>query len=155
MNVKIQIFYFIILSAYCSVNAGNDFNTVNKNDDHYSSVSDSGSVKHKTISLTEAYNLFKDKQALFIDSRHPFLFKKAHIRDAVLIYFRTADTNSVFSLIDRAQPVVLYCGGPECDQANTLADIMIRKGYTGIMIFSGGMDEWRTAGYPLDEGKNK
>ncbi len=114
---------------------------------------DSDSIR--TLTIDEAFTLFTEKLAVFIDARHPFLYKKAHIKDAISLYYRIADTSDLLPMIKKDQAVVIFCGGPGCDQADQLAQIMVQKGYRNVMVFPGGMDEWRAAGYPLDEEKKK
>jgi rhodanese-related sulfurtransferase len=119
----------------------------------------SGSVGNspvvKEISLAEAYELFNNKSALFVDARQPFFFERAHIENSISVHFRKADTLGVVKTLDKRQTLVVYCGGPDCDQAHRLAKTLMLKGFMSICIFTGGMDEWRAAKYPLTETEFK
>ncbi len=107
------------------------------------------------ISLEEAHKLFEEKSALFVDARQPFFYERAHITNAISIHFRKADTLHVVKTLDKNFPLVLYCGGPECDQAERLARTLMIKGFRTLYVFTGGMDAWRAAKYPITETEFK
>ncbi len=48
------------------------------------------------------------------------------------------------------QPVLTYCSDPTCDDALLLAFFLRDHGYTNVVLFPGGMSEWRAAGYPVE-----
>jgi rhodanese-related sulfurtransferase len=109
----------------------------------------------KELSLDEAYTLFKTNSALFVDARAEFFYKASHIHDAISIFFRTAEDNPRLKEMAKDKTLVTYCGGNRCDQAHQLLEKLEDAGFTNVFIFSGGMDEWRAAGYPIDEDKKK
>jgi rhodanese-related sulfurtransferase len=111
--------------------------------------------KSKQLSLDEAYTLFKTKAALFVDARQEVLYKMAHIKDAEWIYHQTAKENSKLKDYKKDQLLIIYCGGPKCEQAEHLIDQLEEMGFTNVFLFAGGMDEWRAAGYPIDEHHKK
>lgn len=127
---------------------------------HAQTVNQSDSVKVneiqdslilREISLDEAYELYMTKTGLFVDSRSLFFYKRAHIRDAISICYRCTDTSSAMKAMPKNRLLVVYCGGPRCDQAQMLIRILLEQNFKNIYLFSGGMDAWREAGYPIDE----
>lgn len=111
--------------------------------------------KSKQLSIDEAYTLFKTKAALFVDARQEILYKMAHIKDAEWIYHQTAKENPKVKDIKKDQLMIIYCGGPKCEQAEHLVDELEEMGFSSVFLFPGGMDEWRAAGYPIDEHHKK
>lgn len=111
--------------------------------------------KSKQLSIDEAYTLYRTKVALFVDARQEVLFKMAHIKDAIWIYHQTADENPTLKEFKKDQLMIIYCGGPKCEQAEHLVDELEKMGFTSVFLFPGGMDEWRAAGYPIEEHYKK
>lgn len=107
--------------------------------------------KSKQLSLDEAFTLFKTKAALFVDARQEVLYKMAHIKDADWIYHEGAKDNPKLKDIAKDRLMIVYCGGAKCEQAEHLVDQLEEAGFTNVFVFPGGMDEWRAAGYPIDE----
>jgi rhodanese-related sulfurtransferase len=110
-------------------------------------------VSKKELSLDEAYTLFKTKGGLFIDARSDFFYKAAHISGAISIFFRTAQDNPLLKEIPKDKALIAYCGGIHCNQALQLLDKLENAGFTNVYVFNGGMEDWRAAGYPIDEQK--
>ncbi|MBL7995761.1 rhodanese-like domain-containing protein [bacterium] len=111
--------------------------------------------KSKQLSIDEAYTLFKTKAAVFIDARQEVLYKMAHIKDAEWIYHQDAKENPRLKDYKKDQLLIIYCGGPKCDQADHLVDELEEMGFTNVFLFPGGMDEWRAAGYPIEERQKR
>jgi rhodanese-related sulfurtransferase len=51
---------------------------------------------------------------------------------------------------DKAQPIVLYCGGGF--RSALAADNLQKMGYTNVISMDGGMRAWREAGLPIEKG---
>lgn len=45
--------------------------------------------------------------------------------------------------------IVTYCGGPECDLSQKLANHLAEHGYTNVIRFTGGIEAWTEAGFEL------
>lgn len=110
--------------------------------------------KLQRLSLDEAYTLFKTKAGLFVDARQEAIFKLAHIQGAVSCYYSRAKELPIVKEWEKNKTLITYCGGPRCDQADRLAMQLIEMGFTNVFVFTGGMEEWRTAGYPIEEKKH-
>lgn len=54
--------------------------------------------------------------------------------------------------ISPSQPFVVYCSGPECDESLLLARLLRQTGISRVSVFTGGVEEWRAAGYPMEAG---
>lgn len=52
-------------------------------------------------------------------------------------------------VLDRDQPVVVYCASRSCTASPTLAQKLVDIGFTNVADFEGGIDEWERAGHPM------
>jgi rhodanese-related sulfurtransferase len=48
--------------------------------------------------------------------------------------------------------VVTYCAGPKCHASADAARALAALGYTNVRHYSGGKQEWTTAGLPVERG---
>jgi len=51
-----------------------------------------------------------------------------------------------------AQPVIVFCSGIACEDGLLLGMQLRDQGYTNVLLFAGGMAEWRSIGYPIEGG---
>jgi rhodanese-related sulfurtransferase len=103
------------------------------------------------ISLEQAYKIYKEGQAIFIDSRHDEEFKEGHIRGAINLPINSSREEKVKILmtISKEQLIVTYCDGSECSSSMELAGQLMQLGYQKVLIFFGGWNEWEKAGNPI------
>lgn len=100
----------------------------------------------------------EDNQIYFLDARRRASFKDGHIPGAWLADRYASEDYLDVSLIDRlrnAFAIVVYCTGGECeDSIHTATDLKYRWQVPAecILIFEGGIDEWREAGLPIANG---
>ena len=106
------------------------------------------------ISLSEAFALYRDNRALFLDARDPWSFEEGHIAGAVLIEPQTAG-RQVSEIRKRAggRQIVTYCDGTECHLGVDLAKALEKQGISSVKVLINGWSRWREAGYPIEKGK--
>jgi rhodanese-related sulfurtransferase len=46
--------------------------------------------------------------------------------------------------------IVTYCGGPKCPQSLQAAEKLVTLGFTNVKAYEGGLEEWKAAGYSID-----
>lgn len=49
--------------------------------------------------------------------------------------------------------VVVYCASSECDASEKAAARMIELGYTNVIDYEGGKEDWKQAGLPMSTGR--
>ncbi len=49
-----------------------------------------------------------------------------------------------------SQKIVVYCASPACHAAETAYYILSQIGFTNLLLYRGGMREWRAKGYPVE-----
>ena len=52
----------------------------------------------------------------------------------------------------RDQALLTYCARSDCDEGLELALMLRQQGYTNVMLFPGGLQEWRAAGGAVEGG---
>jgi rhodanese-related sulfurtransferase len=106
--------------------------------------------------LQQVKELFDARQALFVDARNADTFRKEHIPGAVPLPAEELDKR--LPEFRKAHPpgrtVIVYCNGAGCPDSMEVARALMRERYTDVLVFEGGMPEWREAGYPR-EGEEK
>lgn len=91
---------------------------------------------------------------LVIDARTPGEYEEGHIPSAVLLdYYEMARYfDEVLAPITPEHEITLYCTGPTCEDSELLARELHAMGYTNLLIFTGGYEEWIAAGLPVEMG---
>lgn len=106
------------------------------------------------ISLSEMKRIFDEGTAIILDARDASEYQQGHIPGAINIpYDRIPEYFDVLnSQVPMDAQVVCYCRSLTCDFSDQLATELRVMGYQNVSVFSGGWEQWTTAGYPI-EGK--
>jgi rhodanese-related sulfurtransferase len=109
----------------------------------------------KTLNLGQAYDIFQEKKALFVDARTPEEFGEIHIPGAVNLPLERLKENGARALPDipRDRKMVVYCGMLSCHAAAKVAEKLVSLGFTQVSVFMGGFRAWDEAGYPADTSR--
>jgi len=118
-----------------------------------SSSQDEKSGNLRRITLKEAYKFFDSGEAIFLDARPEEAYKKGHIKNAMNISYTLPIKKKfeIISSIPKDVPLIAYCDGAECNASEGLAIELAQLGYTRVMIFFGGWNEWQKARYPVEK----
>jgi rhodanese-related sulfurtransferase len=52
------------------------------------------------------------------------------------------------------QKIVLYCANEQCTASRSAAKLLEEKGFSYVMVFTGGMEEWKEATGKIEKGKH-
>lgn len=52
---------------------------------------------------------------------------------------------------DKNERVVVYCRDEACTASEQAADVMERSGYTNVLRYEAGKDDWKRAGLPVEQ----
>ncbi len=52
--------------------------------------------------------------------------------------------------LNKEDEIVVYCSDENCIASRSLGQLLERNGYTHVLHFAGGLEEWEQAGYPED-----
>jgi rhodanese-related sulfurtransferase len=104
------------------------------------------------IDAKAAKELLDLGEAVFVDAREAPDFHDAHIPGAVSL----PETNmqeafiTVQPLMPEESKLIVYCSGPECEMAETVAGFLSQMGYEHLYVFTEGVNGWKKADYPLE-----
>jgi rhodanese-related sulfurtransferase len=104
------------------------------------------------ITLAQAKSLF-DSGSIFVDAREDHERSVGTIAGSVHLTAGMVSSGTgadAMSLLDPAQPVVIYCAGGTCDASENLAILLRQAGFTRLHIFHDGFPAWKDAGFPVE-----
>lgn len=92
--------------------------------------------------------------ANIIDARTRSEYEIGHIPGAILLdyYDMGHYLDRVLPMLDPEKETVLYCYGPDCDDAELLARELYALGFTNLLVYRGGFEEWDGSGQMIEEG---
>lgn len=106
------------------------------------------------IHLDKAKEFFDRGGLLVLDAREPEEFAEGHIAGAL-----SAPADAVSGDLDwldrmskETRPILVYCGGGECELSLDLGFELNRAGHRRVLVLKEGYPEWKDAGYPTAEG---
>lgn len=99
------------------------------------------------ISVSEALSK-RESGAFILDVRQPEEWNEAHIPDSTLIPLDQL-ANRINELPKDQEIVVVCRSGNRSAQGR---DILLQAGFTNVTSMAGGLNQWKTAGYPTISG---
>jgi len=92
--------------------------------------------------------------AVFVDARTREEYEEGHIPGALLLPFD--DVFEQPALAERfdpgARPIIAYCGSADCNLSRDLAFALVEGGHRRVLLFRGGVEEWRAKGQTIATG---
>jgi rhodanese-related sulfurtransferase len=118
-------------------------------------------MKEKGLQLIDgrqALQSFHDPRFLqgaivFVDARDEDHYRQGHIPSAYEFNFYHPD-NSVLPVCQKAEQVVVYCDGGDCDDSENAALLLRDVGVPNqkLFVYAGGFTEWTTNHLPVEVG---
>jgi len=103
------------------------------------------------VSLDELDELLA-LDAVLIDARSALSFQQEHLAGALSLPF--ADLNSHLvafkQQVSSDQTLITYCSGYGCSDSFELGERLLKEGYADVLVYEGGLPEWKSAGRPLE-----
>ena len=92
--------------------------------------------------------------ALFLDARSAQEYAEGHIAGALNLPFDDVfKTPALAKAVDpKGRVIITYCGGGDCDLSRSLAFALIDAGFRKVLVFTGGIPAWTSAGKPVHKG---
>lgn len=81
-------------------------------------------------------------------------FRRHHIPGSKNVPLDAPDFDARMDAIapNKDEPVIVYCAKLECPASEQAAERLEQAGFTRVLDFEGGMDEWEKQGYPVASG---
>lgn len=104
--------------------------------------------------LNGAQTRVSDPATVIIDARLPEEFAAGHLPRAWSLPVAEAEQRIVnyVSQLTPETPILVYCGGSECDDALELAKKLRDFGFQDVTLYPGGLAEWVEYGGDIHTG---
>jgi rhodanese-related sulfurtransferase len=97
------------------------------------------------ISVTTAYAKYGQEDVIFLDVREQEEWDEFHAPQAILIPLGELAARA--NELPKDKEIVVVCRSGNRSQVGR--DTLKAAGFTNVTSMAGGMNEWRTAGYPI------
>jgi len=99
---------------------------------------------------------FQQNRVVFVDARHEAEYQKGHIPGAYEFdpYHPEKYFDAVLPVCQKAEQVVVYCNGGDCDDSESAALLLRDVGISNqkLFVYGGGFTEWTTNNLPVETG---
>ena len=95
----------------------------------------------------------RGEEFVLVDALPPLAYAGAHLPGAVNIPPERVDDLAARRIPNVDLEVVVYCANPACESSVEVAERLVALGYTNVLHYSGGKEDWRAAGLPLEGGR--
>ena len=114
------------------------------------------SIKGAWTISTATAKLLLDKGYPFIDVRGADDFKIGHIPGAYHLSIRNDfDELNLISIVEKNQPVVIYCNGILCMGSSVAAKKAIDWGWSNVFYYREGIKDWIQQSYAVQQSINQ
>ncbi len=138
-----------------SVNGINPFREV----DEVPVLSEPDPGEQEGIRIVDLSGLEKalEGEAILVDARTKTEYEEGHIPGAILIdyYEMGRYLQEVLPTLDPSRHTIVYCYGPDCEDAELLARELFMLGFTDIAVYKGGYEDWVDSGGAIKGGTNR
>ncbi len=97
-------------------------------------------------------SLIQGDMAIVLDARQQHAYNEGHIPGAYS--FSLFEFDEAFArlqdLLNSGKTIVTYCIDFNCEDSTFLANKLHEKGYTDILVYKGGFDDWQALGNPIE-----
>jgi rhodanese-related sulfurtransferase len=107
----------------------------------------------RVVTLDEARS-FVAGGGKIIDARMKARFDEGHIPGAFnLDYYEfQKEIDSVIPVLSKDEEILVYCEGVSCEASDLLSKELYAIGFTKLLLFEGGFEEWSAAGLKVEKG---
>lgn len=79
-------------------------------------------------------------------------WQKEHLPGALLFPLDDIDGQATELLPDRAAEIIVYCSNAQCQNSHTVAERLTQLGYSNVIRYTEGKQDWVDAGLPVETG---
>ena len=102
------------------------------------------------ISQADAYKLYRDGKAVFVDVRSNGQFSEGHIKGAMSI--PGSQIVARFREVPPGRTVITYCACSAEQSSGHAASTLVNHGVKNVWALKGGWLDWKANGYPTATG---
>lgn len=112
-------------------------------------------TKAEFASIEDAYRLFEDGRAIFIDAGAPEVYALGHIEGAIDAPPGSPELAGLTWLAEADTYVICYTAAKSQRQAGVVADKLMEMGCKSVFVLLGGFEAWDEQGFPVDGTAHK
>jgi rhodanese-related sulfurtransferase len=102
------------------------------------------------LGVDDAYGLFEEGKAVFVDARDARIFSIERIEGAVSVPPEGLGIDDIGWLSSLDSDIICYATEESQRQAGVVADKLIEMGAEMVLVLHGGIEAWKAAGYPTE-----
>lgn len=110
---------------------------------------------YQEIDTVVAKVYFENNSALFVDARPYAKFLQETIPGSLSIPDTNFDKLIGRFPINKDEKIVAFCAGFECEKSHIVADKLYNLGYKDVVVYAGGLPEWKKAGLQTTAASKK
>jgi rhodanese-related sulfurtransferase len=106
------------------------------------------------ITLAQGKSFYDRGGLVVIDAREHDEFDEGHIQGATCAPMdeKAGDLKWLEQMGSEPHPIMVYCGGGDCELSLDLAFLINENGHRRVMVLTDGYPAWEEAGYPVVKG---
>ena len=106
----------------------------------------------KIVDTAEAFKMFKEKKAIFLDNRVKPQFDTERIAGAQWYFCDTLIDSPAFAKkLDKEKEYIVYCNGIHCWRSPATAMMLDHLGFKKLYWYRDGLPAWKKAGHPVEK----
>lgn len=86
---------------------------------------------------------------VLVDARPETVFQQGSIPGSLSLPLHHSMDEGVLDRLRRAERVVVFCSSVHCSASKEQALALRSRGIEAVLVYAGGMEEWKRLGYPL------
>lgn len=91
---------------------------------------------------------FDDQESfILLDCRSSEYYDAEHIAGAINLRWKNVPEQAATVLPNKDTLIITYCGGMTCDASTKCFQNLKTLGYTNLLEYSGGIEDWKARGY--------
>lgn len=102
------------------------------------------------ISQADAFKLYKEGKAVFVDVRSNAQYQESHIKDSLSI--PGSQIVARFREVTPGKTVITYCACSAEQSSGHAATNLVNHGVKNVWALKGGIQDWKSNGYPTASG---
>lgn len=98
--------------------------------------------------------LDRDEDFVLVNVLAPEMFEQEHIPGSHNVPATDRDLVSEIERLagSKDRRVVVYCSSPRCQASPAVAHRLEHAGFSNVLHYAGGMEQWKAAGYDVAHG---
>jgi rhodanese-related sulfurtransferase len=105
----------------------------------------------ETVSTDELRELLNNKRpSQFWNVLTDEYFKGENIAGSRRVPLNKVGSEVRSTNLPKNTEIVVYCGGPKCPMSRMAAEKLMKLGYDNVREYEGGLEEWKDAGFAIE-----